>query len=200
MLGLAPYEVIDRESADRIIERVKNVAKTGQNIRQDTPVVWKGETLWFNDSLFPVRDANGTIIAVVTVSQNITERKRAEMALRESEQLYKRLLEQSFDAIAIHKDGKIAFLNEKAAKILGAAKPEDLIGRSIFDFIHPDSRKDLEEWLLKLSADLGMAVPVLREKFFRVDGTTVTVEVMAISFDDDGTPAFHVAFREITPP
>jgi hypothetical protein len=49
----------------------------------------------------------------------------------------------------------------------------------------------------KLRADPGMPVPVITEKFFRVDGTTVTVEVMAISFDDNGIPAVRIAFREI---
>jgi PAS domain S-box-containing protein len=114
--------------------------------------------------------------------------------------MYKRLLEQTFDAIAIHKEGKIAFLNDKAAKILGAARPEDLIGKSIFEFIHPDSRKDLEDRIQKMRSDQGIPVPVITEKFIRTDGSTVTVEIVAIRFDDNGTPAFRVAFREISSP
>jgi PAS domain S-box-containing protein len=112
--------------------------------------------------------------------------------------MYKGLLEQTFDAITIHKEGKIAFLNERAAKILGAARPEDLMGKSIFEFIHPDSRKDLEHRIQKLRSDQGTPVPAITEKFIRTDGSTVTVEVIAISFNDNGTPAFRVAFREIT--
>jgi hypothetical protein len=42
-----------------------------------------------------------------------------------------------------------------------------------------------------------MPVPVLREKFLRVDGTPVTVDVMAMSFNDNGVPAVQVVFREI---
>ena len=128
---------------------------------------------------------------------DITERKAKEDALIASEERYRCLLEQSFDAIAIHKNKKIAFLNEKAAKILGAATPQDLIGRSIFDLIHTDSRKDMEERIKKMSTDHRVPAPVLREKFLRVDGTTVTVEVMAMSFYDNGVPAFQVVFREI---
>ncbi len=200
VIGSTPYDFLERESADRITERVKTIVKTGQNNREETPLVWKGKRLWFSDSLYPVTDDHGTITAVLTVSQNITERKLAEIALRESEQSFKRLLEQSFDAIAIHKQGKITFLNERAAKVLGAAKPEDLIGRPIFDFIHPESRKDLEDRLKELSATEGMSAPLITEKFIRTDGSTVTVEVMAISFDDNGIPAFRVAFREISTP
>lgn len=89
------------------------------------------------------------------------------------------------------------FLNEKAAKILGAATPQDLIGRSIIDFVHPDSRRDIEDRVRKISTDPGVHVPVIPEKFLRAGGTTLTVEVMAISFDDKGIPAVRVAFREI---
>ena len=99
MIGSTPYDILDREAADKIVERVKNVAKTGRRIQEESPFVWKGQLLWFSDSLSPIENANGTITAVVTVSQNITERKRAEIALHENEQLCKRLLEQSFDAI-----------------------------------------------------------------------------------------------------
>ena len=197
MLGMTPYELVDKEAADRIVERVKTVVKTGQRIREETSLTWKGETLWFSDSLSPVMDDNGTIVAVVTISHNITERKRAEMALRESEQTYLRLLEQSFDAIAIHKDKKIAFLNERAAKILGASKPEDIIGRSIFQFIHPDSRKDLKDRIRKINTEPDTPAPVMREKFFRMDGTVTTVDVIAMRFNDNGIPAIKVAFREV---
>ena len=128
---------------------------------------------------------------------DITKRRAKEDALIASEERHRRLLEQSFDAIAIHKNQKISFLNEKAAKILGAATPQDLIGRSIFDLIHPDSRKDMEERIKKMSTDHSVPAPVLREKFLRVDGTPVTVDVMAMSFYDNGVPAVQVVFREI---
>ena len=97
MLGSTPYDLLDRESADRIVERLKKVAKTGQSIREETPLVWKGQTLWFSDSLSPVRDVNGTITAVVTISQNITGRKCAEIALRESEEKYRTLVDREND-------------------------------------------------------------------------------------------------------
>jgi PAS domain S-box-containing protein len=135
--------------------------------------------------------------ADLVIVRDINERKRVEAALRESEQAFKRLLEQEFDAIAIHKEGKITFLNNRAVEILGAAKPEDLIGRSIFDFIHPDSRKVLEDRVRKLGIAEGMPAPLITEKFIRTDGTKVTIEVMAIRFDDNGIPAYRVAFREI---
>ena len=55
----------------------------------------------------------------------------------------------------------------------------------------------MEERIRKITTDHRVPAPVLREKFFRVDGTTVTVEVMAMSFYDNGVPAIQVVFREI---
>jgi PAS domain S-box-containing protein len=154
---------------------------------------------WYDTVAYPILNETGEVKKIAIIARDITEQKTFEKRLRESEQMYKRLLEQTFDAIAIHKEGKIAFLNDRAAKILGASRPEDLVGKSIFEFIHPDSRKDLEECIQKLTGDTRTPVPVIIERFIRTDGSTVTVEVFAISFDDNGTPSFRVAFREISP-
>jgi PAS domain S-box-containing protein len=156
--------------------------------------------IWYDTVAYPIIVNTGEVKRIAIIARDITEKKRAEAALRESEQAFRRLVERTFDAIAIHKERKIVFLNESAAKILGAARPEDLIGRSIFEYIHPDSRKDLEDRLKNLNTGPGLSVPVLTEKFFRMDGTVVTVEVVATRFDDNGIPAVRVAFREISSP
>ncbi|HJX56560.1 MAG TPA: PAS domain S-box protein [Methanoregula sp.] len=156
--------------------------------------------MWFDIVAYPVIVDTGEVKRVAIIARDITEKKMAEAALRESEQTYRRLLERTFDAIAIHKEGKIVFLNERASRILGAAKPEDLTGRSIFEYIHPDSREDLQDRLKDLGTASGLSVPIMTEKFFRMDGTVVTVEVVATRFDDSGVPTVRVAFREISSP
>jgi len=201
--GKRSDELIGRMSYDLL---PKEVAQLRQALM--APVVEKKEMVrfideragrWYDTVAYPVLNETGEVKKIAIIARDITEQKTFETRLRESEQMYKRLLEQTFDAIAIHKEGKIAFLNDRAAKILGAAEPEDLVGKSIFEFIHPDSRKDLEDRIQKLRGDQGTPVPVINEKFIRTDGSTVSVEVLAISFDDNGTPAYRVAFREISP-
>ncbi len=113
------------------------------------------EGRWYDTVAYPIINETGDVKKIAIIARDITEQKNIEKQLRESEQMFKHLLEQSFDAIAIHKEGKIAFLNEKAAEILGAASAEELIGRSIFDLIHPDSLKDLENRLQDLSYAKG---------------------------------------------
>ena len=64
--------------------------------------------------------------------------RQLEQALHASEERYRRLVEISFDAVLLHADGKIVQMNRSGAHLYGAASPEELIGRSIYDFIHPD--------------------------------------------------------------
>jgi PAS domain S-box-containing protein len=176
---------------------LEHVFETGNPVRNEGALTFDGRKRWFDHYLTPLKDTDNRVHSVLGISRDITERKRTEKQLYENQQLYQRLLEMTFDATAIHKDKKIAYLNEKAVKILGAASAEELIGRSIFDLIHPDSLRDVEDRLRSLSSEHGNPAPVLEERFFRVDGSVVTVEVMAIPFDDNGIPAVRVAFREI---
>ena len=84
-VGRTPYDLLDPVSAERLVARVKKVAAAGQPLNEETPLPWRGETLYFSDLLSPVKDANGQVVAVVTASRNVTARRRAEDALRASE-------------------------------------------------------------------------------------------------------------------
>jgi PAS domain S-box-containing protein len=138
IIGLTPHYFLDKEPADRLVERVKTVVKTGKGIREDTHLVWKGQTLWFSDSLSPVREADGSITGVVTVSQNITERKRIEMALRESEATARALINAPTDSVILMDSrGIILGLNDTAATRFGR-RPAELIGILTDDLLPKD--------------------------------------------------------------
>jgi PAS domain S-box-containing protein len=138
LIGSTPHYFLDKETADRLVERVKTVVKTGRALRQETPLVWKGQTLWFSDSLSPVREADGSITGVVTVSQNITERKRIEMALRESEATARALINAPTDSVILMDSrGIILALNDTAASRFGR-RPEELIGVLTDDLLPKD--------------------------------------------------------------
>jgi PAS domain S-box-containing protein len=135
--------------------------------------------------------------AVQVAIRDITERKKREDALRCSQERYRRLLEQSFDAIATHKEGKITLVNDATVAILGASSQEELIGKSIYDFIHPDSQSVAKERLSNIGTRNIMTLPLINETFVRVDGRPVDVEVMSTSFMDNGVPAVQVVFRKV---
>jgi PAS domain S-box-containing protein len=92
----------------------------------------------------------------------------------------------------------ITVANEAALAMAGAQSPDDLIGRSIFDFIHPDSRKIVEKRVAALKNTDSVILPCVREKFIRMDGGAVDVEVMASRVFDNGIPVTQVVFRKIS--
>jgi PAS domain S-box-containing protein len=139
MLGSTPFDFLDKETADRIMERLKNVAKTGQCIREEIPLVWKGQTFWFSDSLSPVKDVNGTITAVVTISQNITDRRNADEALIHSEQRFRNLITAIADIVwETDSYARFVYVSPQVEIILGYTADE-LIGHTPFEFLQPET-------------------------------------------------------------
>jgi len=134
--------------------------------------------------------------ARLVISVDVTERQRAEQLVRESEERYRSLVELSPDAIMLHADRRFIFLNNAAVELLGAESADDLIGTPIIDRVHPDSRANVAARLRTL--DEGRDVPMIEEKFVRLDGSVVEVEVAAIAFVFNGKPAVQVVARDIS--
>ena len=126
----------------------------------------------------------------------IAERQQAIRALRESEERYRRLLELSFDVIAIHREGKIVYINAAGAELFGASSPEEVIGKTLLDFVHPDYSEIAKARILQTSN--GTIAPLIEEKLIRLDKTSVDTEVVEVPITYQGQPAVQVVARDIT--
>ena len=133
----------------------------------------------------------------VTIIRDLTDRKRAEEALRESEERYRLLIETLPDAVVVHSQGRIVFANPASAKLLGAASPADLLGRPVIEFVHPDYR-ELVLKRIRQSLSEGVLAPITEEKFIRLDGTEIYVKVTSIPFSYAGQPAMLTLINDIT--
>jgi PAS domain S-box-containing protein len=148
----------------------------------------------------PLMDGDG-LAAILGVARDVTERQPIQDdpspdRVAPAEDPYRRLVELAPDGIAIHKQGVVVFANSAAARLMGAQDPADLVGRSILPFIHADSRPAALERLQQLRE--GSAVAPLHERFVRLDGTVIDVEVAATPFVHEGEPAVQVIIRDIT--
>jgi PAS domain S-box-containing protein len=115
----------------------------------------------------------------------------------ESEKRYRNLVESSPDAIAVHSNGKIVYVNESGAKLVGASKTEDLIGKPILELVHPDYHESVKRRTMEvLKANEHSSV--LEEKFVRLDGSIIDVDVVAIPITYNALPAVQVVVRDIT--
>jgi PAS domain S-box-containing protein len=139
VVGKTPFDFFDKDQANKLIDRVKEVFVKGKGLNFETLVKWKGKKIWYNDTMTPLKDDDGYIKAVVTISRNITERKKAE-------EQFRTLAEQSPNMIFINKMGRIVYVNKKSVEMMGYSK-EEFYSKD-FDFmilISPESRKVVTE-------------------------------------------------------
>ena len=106
-----------------------------RNYRKD------GTPFWNELSISPVRDEGGRLQNFIGVQNDVTGRKRAEDALRRSEELYRLLAENSTDMISKHdRSGVFTYASPACRSLLGY-EPGELLGRSVLGLIHPDDRE-----------------------------------------------------------
>jgi two-component system cell cycle sensor histidine kinase/response regulator CckA len=178
----------------KILERIKR----GERIDnfETTRVTKNGALIHVSVTTSPIKDVSGKIVAASSISRDITERKRAEAALRESEENYRKLVELSPDGILIQSEGKYVYLNSAAVEILGAKTTGQIIGKAVLDVIHPDCHEIVSGHAALLAE--AKDVPLHELKLIRVDGLMTMVEATAIPFVYRGKPAFQVVIRDIT--
>jgi PAS domain S-box-containing protein len=151
-----------------------------------------------NGQRFPVivspswtRDQQGNVVHYFATVKDITERKRAEEALRDSERRFRTLSEASFEAIAIHRKGTMLDANQALAAMFGYELSE-AIKMHVLDFVAPESR----------DAVLQSIVSKSREPFeftgLKKDGTTFPVEVCGRPIPYQGKMVTVAALRDIT--
>ena len=148
------------------------------------------------DRGFVIRDAKGNATRMIGAMQDITARKATEDALREAEDRYRRLVELSPEPIFVHQDMKYVYVNRAGVQLFGAADAEALLGRSVFDFSHPDFRGLIRE-RIRVQVEEGKAAPLMEQVFLRIDGSPVEVEVSSAPFQFRGKPAVQVIARDI---
>jgi len=138
----------------------------------------------------------GRVASMGTV-KDITERKRIEEELKDSEERYRMLVEHTPDAIIVHSKGRVIFSNMAGASLMGVENPEQLNGILIKDFVHPDYWETVKERIRRMR-DEGMEVPCIEQKFIRMDGKVIDVEVTAIPLTYMGEFAIQGVIRDIT--
>jgi PAS domain S-box-containing protein len=110
---------------------------------------------------------------------------------------YFRLVEHSPEGIGVHDGHVVVYINPTGAQLLGASYPAEIIGRPWLDFVHPDSVPTARERMQRMLKGT-QAVPAILERFVKLDGTVVDVEVVAASTRFGGKPAVQLNFRDNT--
>jgi PAS domain S-box-containing protein len=156
-----------------------------------------GERVVAVESLVGLFDAEDRLYQVQGYLLDITERKRAEEELRDSEERYRCQVEFSPDTIFIYAGGQIVFANTATARLLGAEAPEQLLGRSPFEFFHRNFHQAIQE-RIRLVLETGGPTPLMEQTWVRLDGRAVPVEATGHRLLWRGEPAVQVIARDLT--
>ncbi|MCW4018284.1 MAG: PAS domain S-box protein [Candidatus Bathyarchaeota archaeon] len=135
-------DLVDEGDRQRILLLADQVFKKGIVRNQEIPVLKKdGEKFTAECSGSLVRDRNNKPVGFVILSRDITERKKAEIALKNSEEQFRSLAENSPNMIFINQRGKLVFVNNEAAEAMGYSKEEFYSPDfNFFDLIAPESK------------------------------------------------------------
>jgi PAS domain S-box-containing protein len=128
----------DAELATQSFERITETG--GGETREYRIVRADGSECWISDRGFAVYGEGGAVERIVGIAEDITERKRAEEALRQSEEKYRMLVDNIQDGVFIIQDGKMQFANEALARMIGYIV-EQVIGMDFQELVAPE---DLE--------------------------------------------------------
>ncbi len=144
----------------------------------------------------PLYSPKGWKIGVVESIRDITQLRRAQTALKDSETRYRTLFETSPDGIVVHDGKRIRFANPAALKMMGGTSVKDAIGRSVMGLVHPTSRKDVTERIA--ARKKGHYDSSTSDLLMRLDGTSFEAEVSAAPIRFEGCDCTQVVFSDIT--
>jgi PAS domain S-box-containing protein len=195
LMGKPVFSVIHPESLEAVMKRVNQVVSgkavpliEEKLIRLDGTVIDVEVTAL--STTFNNKSAGQVIVS------DITKRKEAELALRESEERYRNLVENSSIGILIHQDGKIVFANRAEIDILGASDEKELIGKPILTTIHPDYIKIVSERMKQITS--GNPIPPIEDKLLRLDGTSFYAAVVPLITTYNKKPAIQIMVTDIS--
>jgi len=201
--GKVPYsKTVHPDDLERVAKEVADYSKDKGILAFDHKpyriITKDGKTKWVNDSTFIRRNEKGGIAHYQGILFDITEQKKTEAALRESETRYRTLIETSQDLIyTIDSKGVLTYVNPTLERVMGYKKSE-LNGQSVSRIAAPEFMDIMRDYFRM--AMKGESISVYEVDLIRKDGTEVSVEFNVTTlFDPDGNPSGRFGIgRDIT--
>ena len=194
--SLLRFEIFDKDGLPLPNEQLPLRRAAGGEEVTDYEFEWRfsdGERRFFHGNATPLRDAEGNVAGAVAAFIDNTERKRAEEALRESEERYRGIFQHAATGIAITDlQGRFQSCNPAFAAILGYTEQE-LLSLDFHALVHPEDRAENVAAGVCLRAQRIPSFELFN-RYIRKDGTVVWVHKhISLLRDAAGKPTHHVA-------
>lgn len=198
VIGRCDAEIFPPEQAGRMRAIGERVLASGQaEMTEETWATPHGDRT-FLFTTFTVQDGCGSFASLAGMGIDVTEHRRAELALGLSEEQYRTVVEGAMEGLAIHQDGIIRFANQSAARLAGYERAEELLGRNVWEtFVAPEARAELQA---RAAAALAGHLQPLHAGWpgIRKDGSRVWVQSSVAVIQWMGQPAFLGYFWDST--
>ncbi|MEO5337184.1 MAG: diguanylate cyclase [Magnetospirillum sp. WYHS-4] len=132
--------------------------------------------------------------AVIVFARDVTRQVELSEAIHRSEQRFRNIVHHALDLICLCEGDRIAFVNRAGLKILGGTNPDEVVGRKVVEFLHPDYQGIFAESVVPLMREESL-LPV---KMIRLDGRAVDVEIGLTPFDGQIGAHYLMEARDIT--
>ena len=194
--GRSVYRYIAPEHREAFVALTEKVLSGGSGTLEFELIGLKGTRRWLDTHAVPLRDPEGRASGLLAITRDITERKSAEAALKESERLYRTVIEQATENIFLIDVGtrRIVESNRAFREALGYSE-EDLNRMTLYDVVAADREsvdRNLHRTLEKGRASVG------ERKYRRKDGTLLDVEASGSIIVRDGRQTLVAVAHDIT--
>ena len=121
-----------------------------------------------------------------------------------NEERYRLLVDLSPEGIFVHRDDVIEFVNPSGLSMLGAKSADEIVGRSLLEFIHPDKQKSYRESVIRLLAEGNVRneedplKQASEHLLYKLNGDKIDVELISSTFEDNGHIFIHTVIRDIS--
>jgi len=186
--GKTDYDFYPKELAEKYRADDKRIMESGKVEDIEEGYIQDGQEVVVHTVKTPVEDNNGSVIGILGIFWDITERKRADKALKESEERFRQLYDEApIGYHEIDREGKIVRVNETEARLLGY-EVQEMLGQSVWDFITPEQRRLARQTIKeKIKKGLPLAEDGFERKYVTKDGRPMDVYIMdRLVVDDQG--------------
>jgi diguanylate cyclase (GGDEF)-like protein/PAS domain S-box-containing protein len=196
-LGQSPLDLIHPDDVAHVAEAFANLVEDPNDAARVEFRLRHADGTWRSISAVGANHlGDPEVRGIVINASDVTREAAMRSALQESEERYRLLVERSPDLIAVHQAGLVTYVNPAGARMLGAASPDQLLGRPAHDFVHPDDHPMLDARIASVHA--GEEAGLSEIRMVTVDGDVIDVEAVTVPVTYAGGRASQVMARDVT--
>ncbi len=194
-VGKRCYDLIDdgEPCSECVSQRILETSQPAQAEKY-----LKRKDLWMDIRAYPILDMDGRVFRIVEHWRDITELKKSQLSLVESEEKYRLLVENAKEAIFIYQDGRFRFSNRQAREMAERLGMPGSPRKPLIDYMHDDDKGDNPDQLQRRLSGRDKKLPAMVFRVMDKDSNTLWLELNTVNLTWQQKPATLNFVRDIT--